>query len=165
MSRIVNTIWKIKHIVVATIVWRPENGGFLNFTNPDLNHLEITPFWQPDLCPHILHADIVDVQYWVQPFMLNLTHLDCEILTLKKCPDLTHYMFRDGRKFLQICYRDNASYYFGRERNILKLVFQMGDMTDYRGQDLARKRLRYLAEMGCLPDHLFKANKASCGFN
>ena len=38
-------------------------------------------------------------------------------------------------------------------------------MTDYRVQELARKRLRYLAERGCLPDHLFKTNRASGKFN
>jgi hypothetical protein len=40
----------------------------------------------------------------------------------------------------------------------------MGDMTDCREQDLARKRLHYLSQKGCLPDHLFKANKASRRF-
>ena len=103
-------------------------------------------------------------QYLVQPFVLNLTYLDCEILTLKQCPDLMHFMFRDGRKCLQICCRDRGLYSSNKKINRLQLIFQMGDMTDYREQELARKRLRYLAQKGCLPGHLFKVNKSSRRF-
>ena len=74
-------------------------------------------------------------------------------------------MFRDGRKCLQICCRDKRLFSSNRQINCLKLIFQMGDMTDYRVQELARKRLRYLAERGCLPDHLFKTNRASGKLN
>jgi len=122
------------------------------------------PFWDPKHYPYVLQADFYSAQHIITPFELDLSSLECDVLTIRQCPDLTHYMFRDGRKSLQICCRNEGQASSEKLTNHLKLVFQMGDMTDYREQDLARKRLRYLAEMGCLPDHLFKVNKSSRRF-
>ncbi len=78
------------------------SGACLGFVDPRLDSESVGVFWKPDLCPHILYAEVFDGRQSVQPFELILSRLECEILTLKQSPDLTHYMFRDGRKSLQI---------------------------------------------------------------
>lgn len=148
-----------------SVVAPRNNGGYLNFVDPNLDYNKASPFWLPKLCPHIMHADFHTDRHRVEPYVLNLNELNCQTLTLRQCPNLIHYMFQDGRKSIQICCQDTTGTH-GQDRQSgnLLLVFQTGNNIDTSEERLAKKRLQYLAKTGCLPDHLFKANVASLKF-
>ncbi|MBL4802211.1 MAG: hypothetical protein JKY45_09975 [Emcibacter sp.] len=113
-----------------------------------------------------MHADLHTDQHRVEPYILNVNELNCQTLTLRKCPNLIHYMFQDGRKSIQVCCQDTAGTYTAdKHSGDLCLVFKTGNNIDTSEERLAKKRLKYLAKTGCLPDHLFKANVASFKFN
>ncbi|MBL4802377.1 MAG: DUF2285 domain-containing protein [Emcibacter sp.] len=148
-----------------SVVAPRNNGGYLNFVNPDLDSTKASPFWNSELCPHIMHADFHTDRHRVEPYVLNLNELNCQTLTLRQCPNLIHYMFQDGHKSIQICCQDTAGRYaVDKQCGDLCLVFQTGNNIDTSEERLAKKRLQYLAKKGCLPDHLFKANVASLKF-
>ncbi|PHZ86767.1 hypothetical protein [Paremcibacter congregatus] len=139
------------------------SGVCYSFVDPALDSLEASPFWHPGLCPYVLQADHYREEDQTIPYILDLAQLNCEVISLRQSPNLTHYVFKKGGKSLQLCYQ--AAGDAAIHSRHLRFILRMGNRLNTVEENLAVKRLKHLVKTGRICDRLFKTNTASVKFH